>query len=110
MKTKFFVSCFFGLVLCSFHLQAKERTLDDRCDGHASYVMDLLKNRFEGETLSEQMELVNEWSDPEYKEYVKHILTNLIYTVPLSVNEKDIKFQALATYTAAYRDCIKKYS
>ncbi|AXQ21834.1 hypothetical protein BEN71_07050 [Acinetobacter wuhouensis] len=89
---------------------AEERTLDERCDGHSKYVMELLENKYKGETLKEQLELVDEWDDREYREEIKRILTNLIYTLPKEYTEQGIKFQALATYTAAYRSCIKKYS
>ena len=91
-------------------LYAQERTLDERCDGHSKYVMELLENKYKGETMKEQLELVDEWDDREYREEIKRILTNLIYTLPKEYTEQGIKFQALATYTAAYRSCIKKYS
>lgn len=88
----------------------QERTLDDRCDGHAEYVMKLLKNRYNGESIVEQIELVDEWSDPVYREEIKKILSGYIYTLPIHKFENDIKFQALNTYIAAYRNCIRKYS
>ena len=87
-----------------------ERTLDDRCDGHADYVMKLLKNRYNGESLTEQIELVEEWSDPVYRDEIKRILSGFIYTLPIEHLESDIKYQALHTYIAAYRNCIRRYS
>ena len=62
---------------------AEERTLDERCDGHAKYVIELLKNRYSGESLSEQLELVEEWDDPIYREEVKGILREIIYKQPI---------------------------
>ncbi len=87
-----------------------QRTLDERCDGHASYVMKLLKNRYQGETLTEQIDLVNEWSDPVYRDEIKKLLSGLIYTLPIEQSQIDIKYQALHLYIAAYRNCIKEYS
>ena len=91
-------------------LAGQERTLDERCAGHAEYVMKLLKNRYNGESLTEQNELVDEWSDPVYRDEIKRILSRLIYTLPIEHLESDIKYQALHTYIAAYRNCIRKYS
>ena len=91
-------------------LAEQERTLDERCAGHAEYVMKLLKNRYNGESLTEQNELVDEWSDPVYRDEIKRILSSLIYTIPIEQLESDIKYQALHTYIAAYRNCIRKYS
>ena len=98
------------LIISTQVIFAEERTLDERCDGHAEYVMELLENKYKGETLKEQLELVDEWDDLEYRAEVKRILTNLIYTLPKEYTEQGIKFQALATYTASYRSCIKEYS
>lgn len=91
-------------------LAGQERALDDRCAGHADYVMKLLKNRYNGESLAEQIELVNEWSDPVYRDEIKKILSGFIYTLPIERLESDIKYQALHTYIAAYRNCIRRYS
>ncbi|OTG58871.1 hypothetical protein B9T36_11070 [Acinetobacter sp. ANC 4204] len=87
-----------------------QRTLDERCDGHASYVMKLLKNRYNGESIAEQIELADEWSDPVYRDEIKRILSGFIYTLPIEHLESEIKYQALHTYIAAYRNCITRYS
>ena len=88
---------------------SSERTLDERCDGHAKYVVELLKNRYKGETLAEQLELVEEWSDPVYKEEIKGVLREIIYKQPMLFSDKDVALQGLENYTAAYRSCIVKY-
>lgn len=102
--------CFLLISGATLAKTTEERTLDDRCDGHSKYIMELLENKYKGEALSEQLELVDEWDDPEYRAEVKRILTNLIYTLPKEYTEQGIKFQALAVYTASYRSCIKEYS
>lgn len=101
---------FLLLITSNFVYANNERTLDERCDGHANYVMKLLGNRYKGESLAEQIELVNEWSDPVYREEIKNILSGFVYTLPVEYLESDIKYQALHTYIATYRNCIKKYS
>ncbi len=89
---------------------AKERTLDDRCDGHAKYVIKLLKNKYEGESLEEQLDLVNEWSDPIYKKEIQLVLTEIVYKLPMVTNEKDLVIQSLENYIGAYRGCIQSQS
>jgi len=89
---------------------AQDRTLDDRCDGHAKYVISLLKNKYNGESLDEQLELANEWDDPAYREEVKGILKEIIYKQPTYRLEKEIVVQTLENYIGAYRGCVKFYS
>ena len=89
---------------------AGERTLDERCDGHAKYVIELLKNRYSGESLSEQLELVEEWDDPIYREEVKGILREIIYKQPILYLDREIALQGLEIYIAAYRSCVKQYA
>ena len=91
-------------------LYAQERTLDERCDGHAKYVVELLKNRYSGESLSEQLELVEEWDDPIYREEVKGILREIIYKQPIFYLDREIALQGLESYIAAYRSCVKQYA
>ncbi len=86
---------------------AKERTLDERCDGHAKYVIKLLKNKYEGETLEEQLDLVNEWSDPVYRKEIQLVLTEIVYKLPVATTEKDLVIQTLENYIGAYRGCIQ---
>ena len=74
----------------------QERTLDERCDGHANYVMKLLKNRYQGETLSEQTDLVNEWSDPVYRDEIKKLLEldenlNVVYLLAVGYPKQESK-------------------
>lgn len=86
---------------------AKERTLDERCDGHAKYVIKLLKNKYEGESLDEQLDLVNEWSDPVYRKEIQLVLKEIVYKLPVVTNEKDLVIQTLENYIGAYRGCIQ---
>lgn len=98
------------LLLVPAFTMANERTLDERCSGHAEYVVKLLKNKYEGESLKDQLELVDEWSDPVYREQIKNILQDIIYKLPVAESDKDLHIQYLENYTGAYRGCVKQYA
>lgn len=99
----------FAVLISSQSVFSTERTLDERCDGHAKYVVELLKNKYKGETLAEQLELIEEWSDPIYREEIKGVLKEIIYKQPMFHTDKDVTIQGLENYTAAYRSCVMKY-
>lgn len=87
---------------------AQNRSVDDRCTGYAETVNKLLVNRYDGETRDEQLELINEIDDKEYRDNLSNML-KYIYTLPLYGNEKDVKIQFLNQYIASYRICIQLY-
>lgn len=89
---------------------AGKKTLDERCDGHAKYIIELLENRYKGESLTEQLDLVNEWDDPVYRENIKSILKDIIYKQPTFKTKNEIERQGLENYIASYRGCIKQYA
>ena len=98
------------LIISTQVIFAGERTLDERCDGHAKYVIELLKNRYSGESLTEQLDLVEEWDDPIYREEIKGVLREIIYKQPIFHTEKEIALQGVENYIAAYRSCAKQYA
>ncbi|HCQ9568426.1 TPA: hypothetical protein OMP93_000126 [Acinetobacter baumannii] len=95
------------LVIPSF-VYAQDRTIDERCHGYADQINKLLVNRYEHETQKEQLELINEIDDKEYRDNLSKML-KYIYTLPLYKNEKDVKIQFLNQYIASYRMCIQLY-
>ncbi|MFK7239575.1 hypothetical protein ABBZ27_05125 [Acinetobacter baumannii] len=88
---------------------AKERSIDERCNGYADTVTKLLVNRYDHETQDEQLELLNEIDDKKYRDNLINML-KYIYTLPLHSNEKDIGIQYLNQYIASYRICIQQYA
>ncbi|MDV8155193.1 hypothetical protein [Acinetobacter bereziniae] len=89
---------------------AGKKTLDERCDAHAKYIIELLDNKYKGESLEEQLDLVNEWDDQVYRENIKNILRDIIYKQPAFKTKNEIERQGLENYIASYRGCIKQYA
>lgn len=103
---KKFIFAFIGILPCFTF--AQDRSVDERCSGYAETINKFLVNRYDKETLGEQLELVNEIDDKEYRDNLSNML-RYIYTLPIQSTEKDIKIQYLNQYIASYRMCIKLY-
>ena len=82
------------------------RTLDDRCQGYALEIVKLIENRYKGESLSEQQDLLNEIDSKEYRETMLNAVKK-IYQMPMTIDSKKLALILKMNEYESYRSCVR---